>query len=63
MEAKKTESADLTKKSTFFFSIGLVISMTLVVTAFEWKDNEQSIADPFRTDVMHGCRFRASQGI
>ena len=45
MEAKKTENADLTKKSAFFFSIGLLISMTIVVTAFEWKDSEQSIAD------------------
>ncbi len=45
METKKSEKADLEKKSTFFFSIGLLISMTIVVTAFEWKDNEQSIAD------------------
>lgn len=40
MEAKKTEKADLTKKSTLFFSIGLLLTMSLVVTAFEWKDTD-----------------------
>ncbi len=37
MEAKKTPEADLTKKSWLFMSIGLVVSMLLVTTAFEWK--------------------------
>lgn len=45
MEAKKNEKFDLTKKSSLFFSIGLLASMTLVVTAFEWKNSDQSIAD------------------
>ena len=45
MEAKKTEQADLTKKSTFFFSIGLMVTMSLVVTAFEWKDYDESMVD------------------
>ncbi|MBL7863830.1 MAG: TonB family protein [Cyclobacteriaceae bacterium] len=45
MEAKKTDSADLTKKSGFFLSIGLIITMTLVVTAFEWKQYEDSLVD------------------
>ncbi len=45
MEVKKTEKADLTKKSSFFFSIGLVITMTLVVMAFEWKKYDENLID------------------
>jgi len=45
MEAKKTESADLTKKTSFFFSIGLLITLALVFTAFEWKQYEDSLVD------------------
>lgn len=37
MEAKKTESASLSKKSGFFFNVGLFVSMCLVVLAFEWR--------------------------
>lgn len=37
MEAKKTENASLSKKSGFFFNIGLFVSMCLIVLAFEWK--------------------------
>jgi len=37
MEPKKTEKADLTKKTSLFFSIGLVLTMTIVVMAFEYK--------------------------
>jgi len=45
MEAKKTESADLTKKTSFFFSIGLLVTLALVFTAFEWKQYEESMID------------------
>jgi protein TonB len=41
MEVKKTEKADLTKKSSFFFSIGLTITMALVLMAFEWTDSDE----------------------
>ena len=37
MEAKKTLRADLTHKSNLFTSIGLIISLSLVITIFEWK--------------------------
>jgi protein TonB len=37
MEPKKTEKADLTKKTSLFFSIGLVLTMTIIVMAFEYK--------------------------
>lgn len=45
MEAKKTDKADLTKKSAFFFSIGLLFTMSMVVMAFEWKSKDDSIVD------------------
>ena len=45
MEAKKTESADLTKKTSFFFSIGLLITISLVFTAFEWKQYEENLIE------------------
>ncbi len=37
MELKKNPEADLAKKSGLFLSIGLVISLALVIMAFEWK--------------------------
>lgn len=54
MEVKKTEKADLTKKSNFFFSIGLLVTMALVVMAFEWKQYDESIMDLAgkRTDIF-----------
>ena len=42
MEAKKYSNADLFKKSSFFMSIGLMISLLLVVVAFEWKSSEDN---------------------
>lgn len=45
MEVKKTEKADLTNKSGFFFSIGLTITMALVLMAFEWTDKEEGALD------------------
>ncbi len=37
MEAKKTPDADLNKKSGLFLNIGLVLSLLIVISAFEWK--------------------------
>lgn len=46
MEAKKTEKADLTKKSTLFFSVGLTITMAIIVMAFEYKTyDDTSVKD------------------
>jgi periplasmic protein TonB len=45
MEAKKTESADLMKKTSLFFSIGLLITLALVFTAFEWKQYDDTLID------------------
>ena len=45
MEAKKTEKADLETKSSFFFSIGLLISTALMVMAFEWRQYDETLAE------------------
>jgi len=37
MVEKKSEKADLTKRAGFYSSIGLFLSLLLVVTAFEWR--------------------------
>ena len=37
MEAKKTDQADLTKRKGLFYNIGLLLSMVIVVTAFEYR--------------------------
>jgi len=37
MEFKKNPHADLTKKRGLYLNIGFVISLLLVITAFEWK--------------------------
>lgn len=37
MEAKKTDKADLTKKTWLFFNIGLTTSLLLAVMAFEYR--------------------------
>jgi len=43
MEAKKTEKADLAKKTALFFSIGLLSTMSLVLVAFEWKSYDEQL--------------------
>ena len=45
MEAKKTEKADLTKKSIFFFAIGLAVTMSLIVMSFEYKSYDESVVE------------------
>lgn len=43
MEVKKTEKADLTNKSMFFFSIGLFVTMGVTVAIFENKTYDEQI--------------------
>jgi|SRR6478736_6277727 len=45
MELKKTPQADLENKSPFFFSIGLVLTMSVVVAVFEHKTYEEAAVD------------------
>jgi len=37
MEQKKSEKADINRKSGLFLSTGLVITLAIVITSFEWK--------------------------
>jgi len=37
MEVKKTPDADLNKKSGLYLNIGLVMSLLIVISAFEWR--------------------------
>ncbi|MCU0420091.1 MAG: TonB family protein [Cyclobacteriaceae bacterium] len=45
MEVKKTPKADLTNKSGLFFSIGLLITMALVLWAFESTQSDDNKVD------------------
>lgn len=45
MEAKKTDKADLTKKSTFFLSIGLLVTLGITFMAFEWKSYDEKMVE------------------
>lgn len=45
MESKKTEKADLTKKTGLFFNIGLVVALLIAVFAFEYKVRDDSNVD------------------
>ena len=45
MEAKKTDRADLTKKSAFFFSIGLAFTMAIILMSFEYKSYDESVVE------------------
>jgi len=45
MEPKKHPSVDLSRKYALFLSIGLLISLTLVTTAFEWRTYERPLVD------------------
>lgn len=42
MEPKKTEKADLTRKSWLFFNIGLLLTMLLMVRAFTYKQYDDT---------------------
>lgn len=41
MELKKSPKADVGKKSTMFMAVGLILSLTLTLAAFEWKQYEE----------------------
>jgi periplasmic protein TonB len=49
MEAKKTDKADLTKKSFLFFNIGLVASLLISITAFTYKVYDDTSAKDLTT--------------
>jgi protein TonB len=42
MEAKKTLRADLNQKKNLFSSIGFIVSLSLVITVFEWRSYDKA---------------------
>lgn len=42
MQTKKTAKADLEKKKSVFFQLGLIVSLTLVFLAFEWTTSKHT---------------------
>ncbi|MGF1583762.1 MAG: energy transducer TonB [Bacteroidales bacterium] len=45
MEPKKTDKADLEGKKTLFFQIGIVVTLALLLIAFEWTTREVNTAN------------------
>jgi protein TonB len=45
MEPKKSAKADLESKKFIFTQIGLVITLSLILFAFEWKSYEKTVVD------------------
>ena len=45
MEAKKNPKHDLERKHGLFFFIGLMISLTFTITAFEWRTEKTIVKD------------------
>lgn len=45
MEAKKTPKADLERKKTIFFEIGLIVALLIVFAAFEYKSYDKQTID------------------
>ena len=50
MEAKKSPKANLENKRAMFFQIGLVITLLMVLLAFEWESPEKENNSPFFTN-------------
>lgn len=52
MEAKKTPQADLSKKSSMFLNLGLLVSVGIVLFAFEYKSyDDRNLKDLGQLDV------------
>ncbi len=52
MELKKNPNVDYRKKYVLFFNIGLVLSLSLVITAFEWESVERMSVVDFGTTTI-----------
>jgi len=44
MEVKKSKKADLERKRTLFFQIGMIVTLGIVLVAFEWTTSDASIS-------------------
>jgi protein TonB len=52
MIEKKSSKADLESKRGIFVEIGLVISLALVLVAFEWKTYEKKTVEVFQRQAL-----------
>jgi periplasmic protein TonB len=53
MELKKSEKADLTKKTFLFFNVGLIVALLIAILAFTYKvEDENSGVDPNNNQTM-----------
>jgi protein TonB len=53
MKNKKSKKANLENKKSFFFLVGLIISLGLVLLAFEWKTQTKEIMDLGSVKIIH----------
>jgi protein TonB len=51
MEAKKSKKADLENKRGLFLEIGMVVSLALVLLAFQWTPNVEQTAYDFNSSL------------
>ncbi|MEE0894758.1 MAG: energy transducer TonB, partial [Bacteroidales bacterium] len=52
MEAKKSDKANLEKTKTMYTLLGLVIALSIVILAFEWKTYDKEAEDVQLTTVV-----------
>ncbi len=52
MQPKKSERADLTKKTFLFFNIGLIVSLLLAIVAFRYKVEDDTSGKNFGSNVI-----------
>ncbi|NTV82705.1 MAG: energy transducer TonB [Bacteroidales bacterium] len=50
MRAKKSESANLENKRTIFLEIGMIITLILILSAFNWKTYEKTVFPDYQRD-------------
>lgn len=58
MEAKKNPSQDVHRQSGKFFLIGLILSVALALTAFEWRSPKQHSPQPVFDEVTPEAVFQ-----
>lgn len=52
MEAKKSDKANLEKTKTMYTLLGLVVALSIVILAFEWKTYDKEVEDVQLTTVV-----------
>lgn len=63
MEFKKNPRVDIHRRSSLFFNIGLVLSLFIVNTAFEWTNYDESARVDLEINSADINNFEASKEI